>query len=58
MEIGEKWSVGKLGMFVWVLVDMKGEVVEDEYEDDDEDAPQRMWWPGLVSFMKYLNLIH
>jgi hypothetical protein len=40
----------RLGMVVWVLVDMKGNVVDDPYEDDDEDAPQRMWWPGLVSY--------
>lgn len=42
-----KWSFRRLSMFVWVLVDMKGNVIEDEYED--EDAPRRMWWPALVS---------
>ena len=47
-EIDGKWAA-RLGMFVWVLVDMKAKVVEDEYEDDNEDAPPRMWWPGLVS---------
>jgi hypothetical protein len=38
-------------MFVWVLVDSKGNVVEEEYGDDEEeDTPRRMWWPGLVSY--------
>ena len=47
--MGGKSGGKKLGIFVWVLVDMKGNVVEDDYRDDDENAPQRMWWPGLVS---------
>jgi hypothetical protein len=49
-----KWNVRRLSMFVWVLVDMKGNVIENEYEDDDEDAPRRMWWPGLVSSHKQI----
>jgi len=53
-----KWSFRRLSMFVWVLVDMKGNVIEDGYED--EDAPQRMWWPALVSshLHKLLFLSH
>jgi hypothetical protein len=49
MEMHGKSNVHKLGMFVWVLVDMKGNAIEDKYDDDGVDAPQRMWWPGLVS---------
>jgi hypothetical protein len=51
-----KWSFRRLSMFVWVLVDMKGNVIEDEYEDEDEDAPQRMWWPALVSSRSHERL--
>lgn len=55
-EVVGSWNVGKLGAFVWVLVNGLGEVVEDlgldldqGKDDEDEKMKMRMWWPGIVS---------
>jgi hypothetical protein len=41
----ETWDLSECASFVFVLVNQRGEVVEDEFESSDEIV---FWWPGKV----------
>jgi hypothetical protein len=45
----ESWDVGKLGTYVWVLLDARARVLEPgDVTDPNEQTKERLWWPGKV----------
>jgi hypothetical protein len=47
----ESWDVGKLGTYVWVLLDARARVLEPgDITNPNEQTKERLWWPGKVLY--------